>query len=407
MSERTRTREKLGELGTHEHVSNTVSTYSPVSSYVSEESQTMTDRVTPDFFRALREGLVVNNPCTYSKSVVTRAGNGTYYATRNSNPSLYSSISGSGSLTQFWSTRVRSVVWLPPVYQGETDAIIAAKAKALSNINKAPYSVNEDIAEIRQTVRFLKKPFSSLDKLSKEFARRKRGIRLAYARNKRRQSLESLYSSLWLECRFAFLPLTRSIVTVIDSLNRPKRNYARIQTARGTAEGKPYQSELLQNSFGTQYLRSVESNVHVRAIVQYRQSPPLDEWRAKYGFRVRDIPELAWDLFPLSFMYDRIFDVGAAIGGLTNFVDPSVTILSGTVSSKKISKQTASFIGATASGWSVNVSPDVISIGNETYVRGIWQPTIFDTIPPVLPGGLVKDLSSMVDLASLILQRLR
>lgn len=403
---RVRTQQKLGALGTHTHVRNHTlsSQLAPVTVRLSDEVTTFEDVVTPNFNAKLRAGVVINNPCTRTKTVVHYTGGGSYYGEYKTNPSLTNIVSGSGSITGFWLT-----YWPCPLKTASLpaigDEVRQAQVKALGAIDDAPYAVAEDIATIKQTLRFIRKPGKSLADLSKRFAKMKQGLKTQYKHGARRRSFESELSSAWLEYRFAFMPLTRSIVTVIDSLERPKRRYDRIQTAHGTVSS----SKEEHDTYGTTYVyaRSVKTERTVRAVVQYRTAPPLEEWRFKYGLRTKDIPELMWDLFPYSFMIDRVVAIGSSIRGLTTFLDPSIKILGATVSTTTLSTATRSVLSQTHAKWNVTIVPDVRSDTTESYVRSLWTPTALDLVPPVLPGGLVSSITNTADLFALILKNVR
>jgi hypothetical protein len=193
----------------------------------------------------------------------------------------------------------------------------------------------------------------------------------------------------------------------MESLIDPSgRKYDTVHTAHGFAELEKSGSDHTVLSNFT-FHRNTKTKKSVRAVVQYRVQPPLREWQYKYGLRFKDVPELMWDLFPLSFMYDRVLNIGDAVRGLTNFVDPSIKVLGGTVSVTTETAQDISMVKQSASGWTVTISPDTEYLFTESYVRAVWQPSVLNVVPPVLPGGLVKDLTSMADLGALILQRLK
>jgi hypothetical protein len=407
MATRTRSLATLGFAGTQTHVKNhsLSSQLAPVTVRLLEQNESMTDVVVPNFRQRIANGEVINNPCTKTKTLRTFSGGGSYYGYYKADPSKYNIVSGPGSQTGFWLqywSCPRLTVSLTPV----GDDIQQARVKAYASVDKAPYAIAEDLAEIRQTVKFLRHPFASLDGLSKRFKKARNALDKLPKRGfnplRRTQNL----SSLWLEYQFAFKPLSRSIVTIIDSLNRPKPKRDRIQTAHGQVETMKSNSD----NFGAanHFSRTCEVTRTVRATIQYRVQPPLREWQYKYGLRFKDIPELMWDLFPMSFMYDRIFDVGSAIRGLTNFIDPSISLLGGVVSTSTFTKQTRKVTGQTHPQWTVVISGDVETLETTSYSRVLFNPNDpFFLVPPVLPGGLVKDLSSMADLAALVIQRLR
>lgn len=368
--------------------------------------ETMVDVTGPLSLYLLRSGRVVNNPCTWTKVLETYGQGGSQRNTRISDPSKYYNILGTGSLSWYCAARGVSPGYATvPLSVTLTDMELVAKSKALASIDKAPYAMAEDIATIRETVRFLRNPFSALDSLSKSFEKERRGLRSV--RKKSRLSRDAAISSLWLEHRFAFKPLVQTVSRGIDSLARSDKRYDRIMTAHGSDSR---QNSVHDTTTASSYTwdRSSKRKVVANATIQYRVTPPLSSWRAKYGLRTKDIPELLWDLFPLSFMYDRVFNIGNAIRGMTNILDPSVSILGGSFSTLDELEQRLKFLSFSAGGWKYNWQLDSgISKVTSTYNRVAWTPNALDAIPPVLPMDLVSDLTSIADLCSLVIQRLR
>lgn len=373
---------------------------------MSTSSEIMDDVVSPGTMAAIKRGEVINQPLHKVKTTIYRSGGGSLYR-RNISSGEIHTVTGNGSYTDYVRQTDGNVALLtvPTLNALNTSTQIdAVKSMALAAVDKAPYAVAEDIATIREAYRFFRHPFASLDDLSKRFYRARVG--LSNIRKGKKFNRAKALAALWLEYRFALMPSARTICTILDSLNRPiDKRYNKVITAHGmnTLTG----ANSSASSFGSHRLfRTASAERTVRAVVQYRVSPPLREWQYKYGLRFKDVPELMWDLFPLSFMYDRIWNAGDAIRGLTNFLDPSVSILGGTTSVKLVLEQSISFQAWISSSYATTVVPDVDVYITDTYDRYVWSPSGLDVFPPVLPGGLIKDLKSIADLASLILQRL-
>lgn len=404
--QRSRTRQELGPFGTHVHVSSGTSNLGSHTHRLTQTDYSMTDVVVKDFRKRLSKGEVINNPCTKLKTSVYRSGGGTYHTVKDSNPAVWGNISGSGSLTAFIRAKVLNAPLLS-VNLPVNDAEQAAKASALASIDKAPYAMAEDIATIRETVKFIRRPWASIEDLAVHYFRARKSLRFVQKRGSTLSRTPKALTELWLEYRFAFSPLVQTITNAFVSLSETSsRRYDTVHTAHGTVELEKSNSDTYINGIN-HFKRGVVTKKTVRAVVQYRVQPPLREWQYKYGLRAKDIPETMWDLFPLSFMYDRILNIGDAVRGLTNFLDPSIVILGGTVSRKTETVQDISYVKQVSPGWTVTISPDTDFFFTEEYVRGVWQPSVLNVVPPVLPGGLVKDLTSIADLAALLAQRLR
>lgn len=405
--DRHRSRSSTGSFGTMTFLSTDGSPPTHLRTMaMSTSSEIMDDVVTPGTMAAIKRGEVINQPLHKVKTLVYRSGGGSLWRRRKLNGEVHT-VTGTGSYTDYVRQTDGNVdlLTVPSLNALNTSTQLeAVKSMALAAVDKAPYAVAEDIATIREAYTFFRHPFKTLDILSKRYRTQRLGL-LTYHRKRPRDKIKAL-SALWLEYRFALMPSARTICTVLNSLNRPTaKRYGKVLTAHGTSIIPGTIS--LASSFGAHRLfRTASAERTVRATVQYRVTPPLREWQYKYGLRFKDIPELMWDLFPLSFMYDRIWNAGNAIRGLTNYLDPSVTILGGTTSVKLVLNQSISFEAWIDPSYDSIVRSDTDVFTTETLDRTPWTPTGLDAIPPVLPGGLVKDLNSIADLASLILQRL-
>jgi hypothetical protein len=371
-------------------------------------SESISDVIGTNFHTAASRGEVLVNPCVHVKSTTLRQGGGSYKAYLLPAHTLKYSTTGSGSLTSYYRAYGYDPGLLDIAPSGDETPIAQAKQKALSNVDKAPYSVAEDIATFRETLAFLQNPFNSMRNVLHAFrtARKKlTGIRrIDRAYNSRLKSL----ASLLLEYRFAMLPSVRTVSTVLQSLaDKGNTDYTKVHRAHGSSQ--PFKAHEKGEAVDTPFtfFRSVKTEGIGRATVYYTVNPPLREWQRKYGLRIKDVPELMWDIFPLSFMYDRVGDIGAAIRGITNLSDPNVKIVGGSVSYMSIKTQTISLIKQTNPSYDVVIIPDVDTFVTEAYTREAWQPSVIDTAPVFYPKGLIRDATSMAELCSLIIQRMR
>lgn len=408
MPQRTRSEAEYGPNGTitHTKTDGSIGQQTPVTVKMSEYTSVMSDYLTPGWPQPLKEDAVVNNPCSMTKSFVRRSGGGHYRAVRIGNPALWSEFAGDGSLTSF----LRAKVVIPLLTNGGliplSDQKQLTQIRALSSINKAPYAVTEDLATIRQTLKLLRHPFQTLNRVSRRFEIARKGLSAIRKKNYYRTNA---LASLWLEYRFAFQPAVRAASTILSSLEAGVRKNNPIETAHSSdtreSKGRDYYPSPTAINYHAE--RSAKTSRTVRSVVQYRTQPPLQEWKRKYGLRISDVPELMWDLFPYSFMVDRLIDVGASVRAFTNFGDPSIVILGGTTSVTTIVEQTISVVKQVHPSYDVTIVPDTDSFRTETYVREVWKPSVLDLFPPFIPEDIVKNATSTADLAALILQRIR
>lgn len=372
-----------------------------------KSDEVIDDYVVPNFQAQIRAGNIINNPMTYVKDTLspTLGGvfnvlqNGVRYELRSgSNPSsmtegMYKAL---GSYPQYQGT------YVDPPLRPEAAMIDSAKFKALSYLDKTPYSFAEDVAEMRDTARFLKNPFSSLRQLGKEF---QKDLKTSSKKSKTKDRAQ-LIADAWTEYRFAASPLVRSANDALESIFQHTRRPPR-RTARGITEFKDSLESSIQ---GTAYVwdRSWEIESVEKAGILYEVTNPVNDWRFKYGLRFKDIPETMWAIMPYSFMVDRVSNISGAIRGFTNFIDPRVKILAAWSTEKSTYRKSLSFIDYVSAGVTEKtITPDRYWVEQFIYNRQPWSPSVLDIKPGFNLGGLTEDLTKTADLAALILQRFK
>lgn len=376
--------------------------YGPVETeYVTllqEQNEVMTDEVSNHFQSASNDGEIVINPCSHVKTSTSTIGNGFYHWIRTGGR-IYKEF-GPG-LTDMQIQRYPTYMHgIPAEPEPSYDMVEAAKLQAFGNLDRSPYGFAEDIAEMRETLNFLRDPLKSFHKIS-ELMRAKAEWRML--RKSNILSWFDVMSDVWLEYQFAAAPLGRSIHDLFKSImendaHRPKR-----RLARGGSEW----TDKASNAGVIVTWRSsasIDVTRKVSAGIWYEHSNPLMDWRYKYGLRFKDIPETAWAIVPLSFMVDRVFDWSKTMRGLSSFLDPSVEILGAWSSESKTV--------TTARTWEGHVSPivetvvqadlDTILVETDTYTRNVWEPSLGDLLPEVRTDRLLDTSTKIADLATLL-----
>lgn len=373
----------------------------------------MDDYVVPDFSKRRADGEIINNPCSYLKTTSHSTGNGIFDVLQAG--TRYEAY-GPGSLTAFMALLLGypDGYWIQPPDVNKDKLIAAAKHAALGNVDRTPYAFAEDVGEVMETLRFIKRPFYSVYKLSKKI--RKHADRRARNRYRRRnrgkdpkgyspKDYAEAVASIWSEYAFAAAPLVRSMQDLLeasmDDPSRPKR-----RTARGFSSA----AEADSANSGGYYLFDASSFVEteIKAGILYEHSNPVMDWRFKYGLRNKDIPETAWQLLPLSFMVDRVYNISSAIRGLTALLDPNVSMLAAWYSEKTTKVQTRTFqdysyeVGVE----SKNIVPDMDIKESFVYQRAVWEPTIGDALPVLTVPNLVNSATKLADLGAVILLNL-
>ena len=375
--------------------------------YTSRES--MFDVNTPNYRARIRRGDIINNPCEYDLEV-SEAGGGYYSAVGPVN--TYASSGGSPS---YWAMQNASVGYLtdPSIVADEPAHRGESKFLALSHVDETPYAFGEDVGEIRETLKFLRSPFSSLLKLGKSFDR-ELAHRLTKKRRRKGLSPRKIsryaqeFSDTWTEYRFAASPLVRSTMDVLEAATWYQGSPPLRKTARGHLEHTDGVTDMVDKDWGNgqhdYFLREDSYTLDTSSGILYQVSNPVEDLQWRLGLRVKDVPATVWQLLPYSFMIDRIVNVSQLIQGLSALADPRVKILAGWCRQKATHRQSCQWIDAYYPTYTTTVSAEPVSYQHSAYTREVWIPSLSDLVPPVKPLGLVKDVSSTLDLVALTYQ---
>lgn len=369
-------------------------TFSFTSSF---RSRSMTDEVTLNYAKRVREGEIINNPCDYEEAKGTMNGGGKVTFREHWYPAgLYRTVTGSPC--RYFLSILSPTAVFPRDLFGTVSS--TSQFKALANVDQTPYEMIEDIGEIKETLGFLRSPFSSIYALSSQF--NKEGRRVA---RRRGITLPKALAGLWLTWRFAFLPLVRSTINVMEGLATGDRTSKTRRISRGFFSVSEKVSEDVVS--GSAHSEQVFTHIiEDSSGVIYEVSNPVNGLRYTFGLRLKDLPVGLWQLVPLSFMIDRFFDISSMIRGLTAIADPSVEFLAGFTVRKDSRDVRVTF---TDHDFYEILSLDSDEVFNKhfEYIRTPWIPSVEDTLPPIDIGGLVSSATRITDLIALIIQNLR
>lgn len=367
--------------------------------YVTDSDiEVMTDTVCSDYRIRLARGDIVNHPCSYVHEQI-REGSGaesdTHIASGNWNHYT-------GPITSYWADFSPEsdfcVSFDTSSYaRDEVNAADEAKLVSLSNLDSTPYAFGEDLGELRQTYRFMRNPLRSIFNLSKLF-------------KSKRDAGKSL-ADVWLSYRFAFRPLVRSGQDAMDAWlvgprKRPKRLVSRgFKTVSFAESNSKVTGDLEGVSWSWSGDLDIETKYHAGCL--YGVSNPCDPWQYTLGLRGKDIPYTAWQLFPYSFMVDRLLDFSTFAQAATNMLDPNLSIYTGWLVQRRRSVNTYRIDGRTYPGYNISISAGDRQKEIFNYRRNGWVPSLSDVYVRFDRTGLIKDSTRIVDLVSLILKNLR
>lgn len=378
------------------------------------KNEIMDDTIVPNFNARIRDGEVINNVLSYTvskESVFDGTSTLRYWKTATPNQ-VTSKVSGNISKHYLC---VNNVQWYgyaacdSPVLT--FDCAQQARNKALANVDSTPYEFFEDLLELREVINFLRNPLAALSNLASAFRRKHDNAINIKDQITRTRAL----AELWNTYRFAMAPLVRSLMQTMEyvadkEMTRPIRRNAHGYSIDETEKATEHQASW--GSAATQYVCSYRKICRrlrkVHASILYEVTNPLIDFKFALGLRLKDVPVVAWELVPLSFMIDRILDVKRMLQGLMNLADPNVSILAGNVTDRNTTQVDISCYGV-YSPYNVTVwvitQPDFARWENFSMARTVWSPGVTDLVPPLTVGRLFGSISSILDLIALTISR--
>jgi hypothetical protein len=196
-----------------------------------------------------------------------------------------------------------------------------------------------------------------------------------------------------------------------DNVERPKR-----RTAHGFAQSEgslqPVRYEPFVPAGGGDYRIIAYSvtdttEVDAHASIYYEVTNPIVDWKFKLGLRFKDVPTVLWELFPRSFMYDRLFDIKGMIKGFINIIDPRVQFLSGASTTKTSSTREIRCLGQWTSLGTLTYAPqnytDSVFYSEFQYRRDKWEPALGDIVPVVTWKNTINEVNKVLDLLSFVI----
>lgn len=182
--------------------------------------------------------------------------------------------------------------------------------KALAKMNEADLDLGLMLGELRETISGLAKPLSALRKYVELYHKLSR-------LGKRPKSTDTLdmLSGSWLEWRYGVCPLISDIQAIIEHIKAQSRAIdGKLLRKRGKVELPVKRAAHTASSYpGYFHLQGkVDVTVTTKYVskVFYRLVEPLS-FNDQYGIGWDSLPSIAWELTPLSFVWDWFFSVGS------------------------------------------------------------------------------------------------
>lgn len=182
---------------------------------------------------------------------------------------------------------------------------------ALASANGGEYDLLTELAELPETVRYLISIVKGVPELIKNFKRRSEITRKAMLKKgKTAVEIADAIASLWLQYRYAIMPILYSIEDVRGLLKHYKRVYAKFRS-------KTVFNEFLPDGH-MGYSFSGTCTVTHRCFVKRAYSPEALIDALLDILKLNPIAT-AWELVPLSFVVDWFLNIGDCIDALTGY----------------------------------------------------------------------------------------
>jgi len=364
-----------------------------------QKEENIEDTVTPQYHKKIAEGFIVNNSCWYT-SVTKQLGNGSVTYSSPSSGTPVTSYSLVGHLCDK-RRRGYGVELLPPPVLSAS--LREAQIKAIANIDSTPFQFGEDALEVRKTIQFLRNPIASLLEISRAFKKAKRknfrGARL-------NGDLLDASAGGYLAYRFALSPLIRSCISALEAYSLVEKQKPPRLTSRGFSGEESDLSDQV-SAPDAMFTRQTIRKLQEKATILYIVSNPIYDWRYRLGFRTKDLPVTVWQIFPYSFMIDRLVDISSFLKGAVNLLDPDVNILAASTTSRDEITQKISLEEIGNASWSMVGSGGEDSSSSFSYTRLVWHPSVYDLIPRVTPENIADTATKMADTVALIIRNFR
>lgn len=388
-----------------------LNSYDHASEMIDLES--MSDVVTERYHQRVERGDIINNPLyVVQDSKTCTSGNTAVYT----NPDYLGQ-------TSTYKSGPWTIQWEGLVNYGDLDskrdafnatlqdAIAIAKQKALANIDQTPYALLEDVAEFRSTMKTIGNPLHSAEVASRRFQRKfqnRKGFYLKKGRLARAEAVAKAAADAWLSSRYEWRPILITLGNALDGFSRIHTRPKRMK-ARGVVKNSfSYAGTYFNSPPTVTMVGSGSAEYAIKAWIYYQMAQSHDYRDWDFGVRLKDVPKTAWALVSRSFVYDKFLDITSSIEGLTNMLDPRLTILSAGVNIERVDIDYRQGQWAPGNGWVGPYLDGGVSTHKvRTFSRTPWLPTYPDLLPTFTGDQALSDLSNVLDVLSLVTKNLR
>lgn len=293
-------------------------------------------------------------------------------------------------------------------------AEMLAKMKALSHLDKPKLTLGEPIGELRTLPRDLNPVLNGLERVTRRYSQEVQRLGRVLKRSSKFQLLETashVAAETWARYAFFAGPLIRTAEDICVEYASRMEVHDLWQTARGIEKLRTPSVYKTTNGSGASWaftweqVRWIEYEVH--AGILFSSADRTTSVPGRLGLVKRDWPVTAWELFPLSFMIDRVVNVKRFLRTSIALTSPNVAISRDSfltvrrldVKMARIAKISAPTIPQ--ANYTPVTSP-WYRVEDFTLDRSRWWPDLGDVASTARGSGLFNDLRKMADVASLV-----
>lgn len=391
-----------------------------VSSAITSSSKTSvtTGNFRPNVFRI--------NPYSVMRESAYVAGSGTIIGRKQVDAASVYEYEYSGPIAG--TCFVNRYCWKVPIFAQDTELQRLADVclqKAYAKVGAPDFGGLENLGELRETAALLRNPFAAL----RDFLALKNpklggwsnGTLLGCLFNPKSTRSQAILGSLklsgnvaaktWLEIRYGLRPLIGSIQDIIKLVNEKVRKFDanRVRSKRSKVTIDRHTASTETGGANGVVLMSgkciCRHKVKICGIVYFKQKKDLTQAQ-KLGLSLRYIPEAAWELTRLSFIWDWFLTIGPWLGSLR--FQPEIEYLGSTASCKIDSFGSITLNPRSATGVEFGTLYKMTGDSTEVKFEGHrFDRTVRGTQPPTLPifrGTSGLDFWKVLDGLALISQ---
>lgn len=227
-----------------------------------------------------------------------------------------------------WSPLSSNLDWCTP---WDTVAAAASLQGALAKMNSAELDLGVMLGELKETVMGLARPVSALREyitMANKLRRRGKAPRMSDRLN--------MLTGSWLEWRYGISPLISDISNIIEHVQNQSRLLdGKLLRKRSKviipARSLKYSGSTSPGNYSITGTVNVDVETKFVTSVFYTLVRPLS-FAETYGLTLGSMPAIAWELTPLSFVWDWFFGVGNWLQSLN--VSDARSFLGSTTSQK-------------------------------------------------------------------------